>query len=178
MPPRRRRKRLIRPLHDALRSDVNPTPRRHLPVHGEPQLFQRPELLPGRPPAHQVGVRNQHPRRLIMRAEDAHRPARLHQQRLVVFQPFQLTHNRVKRRPVPCRPARAPVNHQILRPFRHLRIQIVHQHPQGGLLRPAFRAHCPAPGGSHRSTSGTRSNSLRRSSPRSNPDTARLAPRP
>ena len=44
-------------------------------------------MLPGRPVRHQVGVGDQHARRVGMGAEDADRLARLHQQRLVRLEP-------------------------------------------------------------------------------------------
>ena len=83
---RRRRERLVRALHDALAADVDPRPRRHLAVHHQAQPLQprnssqfdqcptRLELA--------ISTRGAY----VVRAEDAHRLARLHQQRLVVFE--------------------------------------------------------------------------------------------
>ena len=86
-----RRERLVRALHDSLAADVDPRPRRHLPVHRQPQLAPAVELVPVRPVPHQVRIGDQNPRRIIVRPENPHRLARLHQQRLVVLQLSQAT---------------------------------------------------------------------------------------
>ncbi len=86
LPLARRHKRLIRPLDDSLRADINPRPGGHLPVGHQPRALQFVELFPVGPVPHKVGVAEQHARRIVMRAQDAHRLARLNQQRLVVLQ--------------------------------------------------------------------------------------------
>ena len=80
---------LVGALQDPLGADVDPRPGGHLAVHREAQRLEPAELVPGRPARHQVRVGDQHPRRLVVRAEDADRLAALHQQRLVVLQPAQ-----------------------------------------------------------------------------------------
>jgi len=80
---------LIRALQDALGADVDPGTRGHLAVHGQAELLEPPELLPGRPLRDQVGVRDEHPRRPLVGAQDADRLARLDQQGLVVFEVLQ-----------------------------------------------------------------------------------------
>src|SRR5713226_8822466 len=83
--------------------------------------------------------------------KNPNRLSRLHQQRLVVRQSSQRLHNRMKTFPIPRRFSRSAVHHQIFRLLRHLRIQIVHQHPQrrfllpplAGNLRPPRRAKWP-----------------------------------
>src|SRR5690242_17105828 len=96
------------------------------------------KLVPVGPAPDQVGVGNQHPRRVFVRAEDADRLARLHQQRLVIIQFAQTAHDGVKRLPVARGLARAAVDDQFLRLFGDFRIQVVHHHPQGGFLYPAL----------------------------------------
>jgi hypothetical protein len=147
---RGRGERLERALHDALRADVDPRARGHLPVHHEAALLELAEVLPGRPLADQVRVRDQHPRRFLVRAEHTDCPPALHQQRLVVLQPAQLAHDRVIVLPAPRRLARAAVDHQILRALGHIRIEVVHQHPQRGLLLPAFARQLTSVRGSDR----------------------------
>src|SRR3989304_6033686 len=44
-----RGERLVRPLHDALRTDVRPAAGGHLPVHREAELLQLVEVLPRGP---------------------------------------------------------------------------------------------------------------------------------
>ena len=46
--------------------------------------------------------------------------------------------DRVERLPAARRAARAAVDDEIVRPFGDLGIEIVHQHPQRGFLRPSF----------------------------------------
>ena len=78
--------RLVGALDDALRADVNPRAGGHLAVHDEAELLQLVELLPVGPVADEVGVADEHARRVVVGAEDADRLARLHQQRLVVVE--------------------------------------------------------------------------------------------
>ena len=53
-----RGKSLVSALENALRADINPQSRRHLPIHGRPKSVQATELLPISPIRHQHGVRN------------------------------------------------------------------------------------------------------------------------
>ncbi len=76
--------RLVRALHDALAADVDPRAGRHLAEHHEALAVELVEVLPRRPLRHEVGVGDQHARRVGMRLEHADRLARLDQQRLVV----------------------------------------------------------------------------------------------
>ena len=88
--------------------------------------------------AHQVGIAQQHARRVLMRAKHRHRLPRLDQQRLIRLQRLQRTHNRVKTFPIPrCFP-RPAINHQLFRLLRHFGIQIVQQHAQRRFLLPSF----------------------------------------
>ena len=91
---------LERALHDALRADVDPRAGGHLAVHHQAQRFQPAEFVPVGPAPHQVGIGDQHARRLVVRAKHAHRLARLDQQRLVVFEPAQRRDDRVIALPV------------------------------------------------------------------------------
>ncbi len=67
-------------------ADVDPGAGRHLAVHHQALPIELVEMVPVRPVRHEVGVGDQHARRVGMGAEDADRLARLHQQRLVVLE--------------------------------------------------------------------------------------------
>ena len=95
-----RSERLVRALQDALGADVDPRAGGHLAVHRQPEVLEPAELLPVRPVADQVGVRDQHARRPLVGAHDADRLAALHEQRLVVSRVGERAHDRVVRRPV------------------------------------------------------------------------------
>ena len=75
--------RLVRALHDALAADVDPRARRHLAEHHQAAAIEFVEVLPRRPVRHEIRIREQHARRIGVRAEHADRLARLDQQRLV-----------------------------------------------------------------------------------------------
>ena len=142
---------LVGALQDALRADVDPAPRRHLAVHDQPELLQSPELLPIRPVPDQIGVGDEHPRRLLLRPEHADGFAGGNQQSLVVLQPLEFPHDGVEAGPVAGRLARAPVNHQLLRALGDLGIEVVHEHPQSRFLRPPFGPqHAAARRANHR----------------------------
>jgi len=109
-----RRKSLERALHNALRADVDPRTRRHLAVHHQPAALEFVEVLPVRPAAHQIRVRDEHPRRVFVGSEDADRPAALHQQRLVVGEALERAHNGVERGPISRGLAGSAVNDEVI----------------------------------------------------------------
>ena len=129
---------LVGALQYALRADIDPGAGRHLAVHHQALLLQLVEAFPVGPVAHQVGVGDDDARRILVRAQHPDRLAALHQQRLVVLQFAQGFHYGVIAGPVPGRFAAPAVDHQFLGALGHLRVQVVHQHAQGGLLLPAF----------------------------------------
>ena len=73
-------------LHDALAADVDPAAGGHLAVHHQALLIELVEVLPGRPVRHEVGVGDQHARRIGVGREHADRLAGLHQQGFVVVE--------------------------------------------------------------------------------------------
>src|ERR1039458_8351297 len=125
-------------LNDSLRTDVNPRAGGHLPVHDEAKLLQLIELLPVRPVAHQVRVADEYAWRVLVRLKDADRLARLHQQRLIVFQSLQRVDDGVVALPIACGAAGSAIHHEVLRTLGDVGIEIVHQHAHGGFLPPAF----------------------------------------
>src|SRR5437016_2410063 len=147
--PRHRPERFVRALQNPLRADVDPRARGHLAVHHETLPLEVAEHLPCRPATHQVRIGDQHARRLGVGSEHAYRLARLYQESLVVFQRPEGPAHRVERGPVPHRLPRAAVHHEILGPLRHLGIQVVHEHPQRGLLDPAFAGPLRSPRRAH-----------------------------
>ena len=141
---------LVGPLQDALRADVDPRARGHLPVHREAELLEPAELVPRPPLGHQVGVGDEHPRRPLVGAEHADRLARLHEHRLVVAQALERADHRVERVPRAGGPARAAVHDEVVGPLGHLRVEVVHQHPHRRLLGPAPAAQLAPPRRPHR----------------------------
>ena len=129
---------LVGALHDALAADVDPRARRHLPEHHQALAVELVEVLERGPVRHDVGVGDQHARRVGVRAEDADRLARLHQQRLVGLQRAQRGDDAVEALPVARGPADAAVDDQLRRPLRHLRIEVVHEHAQRRFGEPAL----------------------------------------
>ena len=87
-------------------------------------------MVPGRPVRHEVGVGDQHARRVGVGPEHADGLSRLHEQRLVVFEAAQGLDDPVERVPVARRAADAAVDHELARPLGDVGIEIVHQHAQ------------------------------------------------
>jgi hypothetical protein len=86
----------------------------------------------------QIGIRDEHSRRLVVGAEFADRLARLNEQGLVVFKRAQRTDNGIETFPTPSSPSGPAVNDQSVRSFCDLRIEIIHQHAHSGFLMPPF----------------------------------------
>ena len=82
---------LVGALNDALAADVDPGAGGHLAVHHQALAIELVEMFPVGPMRHQIGIGDQHARRVGMGAEYADRLARLHQQRLVALQPLQVS---------------------------------------------------------------------------------------
>ena len=142
--------RLVRALQDALRADVDPRPGGHLAVHRQALPLELAEDLPCRPLADEVRVGDQHARRPGMGAHDADRLARLDEQGLVVGEDAQLADDRVEGLPRACRATGPAVHDEMVRILRDLGIEVVHQHPQRRLLRPAAAGQLRAARGAHR----------------------------
>ncbi|MHC2703130.1 hypothetical protein ACVMHZ_006293 [Bradyrhizobium liaoningense] len=103
-------------------------------------------MIERRPVRHDVGVRDQHARRVRMGAEHADRLAGLNQQRLVGFELAQGRNDPVKALPVTRGAADAAIDDELARAFRDIRIEIVHQHAQGRFRQPALGADVAAAG--------------------------------
>ena len=96
----------------------------------------------------------QHARRFGMRAEDAHRPPGLHQQRLIVVERFERPHDGVERRPIARGASRAAVDDQLVGLLGDLGVEVVMEHAQGGFLMPSLTGDGAAPGGANRGGEG------------------------
>ena len=130
---------LVGALQDPLGPDVDPGAGGHLAVHGQAEVLQPAELRPGGPVADQVGVRDQHPRRPLVGAQDADRPAGLDEHRLVVGERGERADHRVEAAPVAGRPPGAAVDDEVVGALGDLGVEVVLQHPQRGLGLPAAR---------------------------------------
>jgi hypothetical protein len=154
--PPRLDERLVGALQDPLRADVDPRAGRHLPVHRQSRGLEAAELVPRRPVRHDERVREQHARRVRVRAEAPDGLARLHEQRLVVPELLELADDHVEGRPRARRFAGAAVDDEVVRPLGHLGVEVVHQHPQRGFLLPAAAAQGRSAWSAHGARAGRR----------------------
>ena len=113
-------------LHDALAANVDPAASGHLAVHRQPFGIQLVEVFPGRPVRDQVGVSDQHARRVFMGFENAHRLAGLDQQGFVAFQVLQRLHDSVIAFPVARCATNTAIDHQLVRVFGDIGIEVIH----------------------------------------------------
>jgi hypothetical protein len=90
-----------------------------------------------RPVRHQVRVRDQHPRRVRVRAKHTDWFSGLHAKRLVGFEITQSHNNAIKAFPVAGGAADAAIDHKLVRLLCHFGIKVVHQHPQRRFSQPA-----------------------------------------
>src|SRR6185437_10685997 len=67
-----RAERFVGSLHDALRADVDPRAGCHLPVHDQSFTLELAKLVPRRPAADEIAVRNEHARRAAVSAQHTH----------------------------------------------------------------------------------------------------------
>ena len=106
-----RRESFVGALQNALGGDVNPGASGHLAVHHQAFVVELAEVLPVRPVAHQVGVRDQHAWRPFVSAQHADWFTGLHQQGLIGFEILEDVNNGVERFPVTGSFTGATVNH-------------------------------------------------------------------
>ena len=125
-------------LHDPLSTYVDPRAGGHLAVHHQALFIELVEVLPVGPVWHQIGVGDQHPRRVLVGLEHPDRLAGLHQQSLLLLEPGQHLDDLVEAGPVAGGAADAAIHHQRLGMLGHLGIQVVHQHPQRRFGEPAL----------------------------------------
>ena len=140
MTPAHFSKRFIRALNDSLAADVDPGASRHLPEHRQPLAIELVEMFPGCPMRHEIGVGNEHARRVGMGGEHADRFAGLHQQGFLFGEGFQGLDDAVVAVPIACGAPDAAVHHQLGGILRDFGVQVIHQHAQRRLGHPATRA--------------------------------------
>ena len=151
---------LVRALQDALGADVDPRAGGHLPVHREAELLEPAELVPVRPVADEVRVGDQHARRPLVRLHHADRAPGLHEHGLVALERLERAHERVERRPVAGGLAGAAVDDELVGVLGDLGVEVVLQHAQRGLLRPAERVQLRAAVGADGAGSGCHASSF------------------
>ena len=93
-------------------------------------------MLLCRPVRYQVGVGDQHARRVCVAFEHGHRLAGLHQQRFILFECAQRFEDGIERLPAARRLPAPAVHHQVLRALRYLRVQVILDHAVGGFNLP------------------------------------------
>ncbi|GBE30453.1 hypothetical protein BMS3Bbin04_01488 [bacterium BMS3Bbin04] len=147
---RQRGEGFICPLQDALGADVDPRTRGHLPVHHQAFFVEFVEMFPSRPATDQVRVGDQYTWRVFVGGEHADRFARLDEQRLVIFETFQLTDDIINIIPGTCGFSTSAVDDQFFRLLCVIGHQVVQQHTFRGFLDPAFAGS----GGSGRGSDG------------------------
>ena len=86
---------------------------------------------------HEVRVRDQHARRVGLGAEHADRLAGLHAQRLVGLERGERRDDAVEALPIARGAADPAIDDELVRLLRHLRVEVVHEHPQRRLGEPA-----------------------------------------
>ena len=129
---------LVGTLHDPLRADVDPRAGRHLAEHHQALAIKQIEMIERRPMRHQVGVGDQHARRIRMRAENADRLAGLHAQGLITLERGERGNDAVVARPIARRAADATIDHKLVRFLGDLGIEIVHEHTERRFGLPAL----------------------------------------
>ena len=135
---------LVGALHDALAADIDPRAGRHLAVHGEAFPVERVEMLPGCPVRHEVGIGEEHARRVGVGLEHADRLAGLDQERLVGLELSERPDDPVKALPVAGGAPDAAIDDEFLRSLGDLGVEIVHQHAKRRLGEPALRREVAA----------------------------------
>ena len=151
---RDRGERLVGALQDALGADVDPGPGGHLAVHGQAEVLQAAELLPGGPLRDQVGVGDEHSWGPFVRPHDPDGLAGLDQEGLVLLEVLQAGDDRGVGVPAAGGAAGAAVDDELLGVLGHLGVEVVHEHAHGGLLRPALAGEVRAPGSADRLVAG------------------------
>ena len=98
-------------LNDALTANVNPRSRRHLAIHRQTLFIELVKVVPVGPMRHEIGVRDQHARRIGMGLDDCDWLARLHDQCFVSFQLLERIDDDVEIAPSPRSAPNSTVNY-------------------------------------------------------------------
>ncbi len=87
---------------------------------------------------HEIGIGDQHARRILVGAKNTDRLARLYDERFILVQILQRRDDAVKILPGAGSTADTAVDDQLMRVLGHVRIEIVHQHAQRRFRHPAL----------------------------------------
>ena len=87
---------------------------------------------------HEIGIGDQHARRVPVRFKDGDRFAGLHQQRFIIFEILEGLENRIETFPIACGLPASSIDDEVLWAFRHFGIEIVLDHAVGGFGEPRF----------------------------------------
>ena len=120
-----------------LRADVEPPGSGHLPVHGQAGVLEPAEALGVRPGGHDHRRRDEDARGVQVSGQDGNGLARLDDQRLVVAEPLEGSHDCCKRLRIAGCLAAAAVDDERLWVLGHLGIEIVEEAAERAFLLPA-----------------------------------------
>ena len=132
-----RAERLVREAENALRADVEPPRRGHLPVHGQAGVLEPPERVLVRPGRHDHPRRDEDTRRVRVRREDGYRLPGLDDQRLVRAEALERRHDPGERLVAPRGTAAAAVDDQGARVLGDVWVEVVEEAAKRPLLLPA-----------------------------------------
>ena len=128
---------LVGEAEDPLRADIEPTGRGHLPVHGQAGVLEPAEALGVRPRRHDHRRRDEDARGVQVSGQDGDGLARLDDQRLVVAEPLEGSHDCGKGLRIAGCLAATAVDDERLGVLGHLGIEIVEKAAERAFLLPA-----------------------------------------
>src|ERR1700686_2325571 len=88
--------------------------------------------------AYKIGIAQQYERRVSVSAKNSYGFSGLHEQRFVGGKILERANDGMETLPIPRRFSGAAIDHQVVRFFRGLRIEIIHQHAKSRFLLPTF----------------------------------------
>ena len=131
---------LVGKAEDALRADVEPPGRGHLPVHRQARVLEPAERVLVRPGRHDHRRRDEHPRRVLVRRQHGDRLPGLDDERLVGAEPLERGDDAGERLLVARRAAATAVDDERRGVLGDLGIEVVEQAAQRAFLLPATAA--------------------------------------
>ena len=120
--------RIVRAVHDALRADVHPAARRHLPVVGDTHLLRNLPVLRIVELADHERIRDDDARRRRLRREQAERIAALHHERLMIRHDLKILLDETVLKPVMADAARLAVRDELVGIKTDLEVEVVVDH--------------------------------------------------
>jgi hypothetical protein len=132
---------LVGALHDALGADVDPRAGGHLAVHRQAEGLEALVLGERRPLRDEQAVGEEHARRVLVGFKDALGAAALDEEGLVVAEVAEAGDDAVIVGPRASGLAGAAIDDEVGGVLGHVGVEVVHQHAEGGLLRPTLAGH-------------------------------------